>query len=281
METEADARLMDLRAEARRYSEARVAGAAAAEVIAELREALEESEYHRRAAEEQLWRVDNYDETLGRVFTAADEEPPPMAAGLLDLTSGDVWLRHRDGEMFGRADGGAYSPMWHAWPLDGAGPFIALEDTWNLTRLNERASENTRTIEDIRSFLRDKPGGRALGEDGKPVLYPVKPIERAVRDVIEAKSHEVTEARVEARTERKAAVDEAARWADGGDVVRAVRDAAAAVVVKDAAVHSIVKAAELEIIQDCVMPEEGDPSYSRDRLVKAAALLAVAAARVV
>ena len=122
---------------ARRYAELAAAASGYTETINALAEHLANSEWHRSEAERTV------DELTGRLnfgeqqlINGTDPQPDDEITVLLDITTGRLWHRPL------RSDG---TPAFHwqqtsehsksvlyEWPIENAGPFIAVADDWTV-----------------------------------------------------------------------------------------------------------------------------------------------------
>lgn len=266
------------RGRAQRYAEALAAAAGAGERIRQLTEALESAEYLRDVAETQLSGVE-WDKALGRVWTAADGEEPETGA-VMDLHDGTVYWRRKDGTGWAKRLGGRTVSTAYQWPPEG-GPWISFEETWELNRVFDE-SERLGQLEDrLHRHMSDRDGYQ---EPGKSTWHRPDLVQ-ALERVLAARDAKRLEAAEEAR-KAKAEADELRKKLDemvppAHQRVHPVLERFRQTLVDEAgrSPHALVKQAELEIIQDVDVPEDGgDPSYSRDRLLQAAAWLVAAAA---
>lgn len=148
---------------ARRYAEALATAAAAEEQIKALTEQLAEHEWHRTQAEAQ---VDYLRERLElgdhQLITGTDDEPlPEYVQGLIDLTTGQAWVRptYNSGEpvpnAWIKADASVRGQTRYEWPISDAGPFLALPDSWALDKINREARRRDETEDAVHQLLRD------------------------------------------------------------------------------------------------------------------------------
>lgn len=173
---------------ARRYAEAIATAAAADEQIKALTEQLADHEWHRTQAEAQ---VDYLRERLElgdhQVITSTDDEPlPEYVQGLIDLTTGQAWVRptYNSGEpvpnAWIKADASSRGQTRYEWPIRDAGPFIALPDSWALDKINREARQRDEREDRIRQGIRDLPCYQA--ESDSPWSPP--PLDEAVLRVV-------------------------------------------------------------------------------------------------
>ncbi len=278
------------RPRAERYAQAVSQAAAANERIKALEDALMVSEYRREEAETQLQGLE-WDPVLGKVFTQADEEPGDHAF-ILDLYNGGLWERMdgavREDEHWKQLTGDRYGST-AGWPLEG-GPFVAFPDDWSLKRILEQAEGMLNELDGIQNALRDEdgyPDPEASSKWARPRSLSV-----ATKRVLESYRLRLAEAKEAARqsqSDADAKIKEAASKRDemreelevafGSKAIKALVDVMKSTPWNEqASIHGLVKGAELQMLQDIEVPEDGgDPIYKPGPLLAAAALLVRAA----
>lgn len=150
---------------ARRYAEALATAAAAEERITALTEQLAEHEWHRTQAEEQVGylreRLDLGDQ---QVIASTDDPPSPAVNALIELSDGRAWVRAQrhdgsdDPNHWIRAAAHSRGQTRYEWPIQDAGPFIALPSDWDLAKINRDARARDEQDDAIRKALRNEPG---------------------------------------------------------------------------------------------------------------------------
>lgn len=210
------------RPRAERYAKALATAAAAEERIAALTETLADHEWHRSQAEAQVSAVE-WDDLLGKVWTAADEAPPPEVTSLLDLTTGQVYTRATWGggtlrpNEWVRADRSEHGQMLRVWPIEDAGPFIVFRDDWGFADVVRGARLRHEAEDSIRGCIRSLDGyeePERRGVWGIPDIAPaVKRVVTTLRNrhadlVIELQARDATIRSLQGRLEQYEAADE-------------------------------------------------------------------------
>lgn len=150
------------RARADRYAELEARAAAVDERVSELTEKLSEAEWAARIAQDQVAAVE-YDSTFGKVWTAGMDAPAvDEAKALLDLTTGEVFLRElwangQYGELWIKAGRSPRGQSRCDWPMEG-GPFIAFREDWGFERVLKSAAEQDQREDKLRQFIYGKDG---------------------------------------------------------------------------------------------------------------------------
>jgi hypothetical protein len=147
---------------ARRYVEARAIAAVFEDRLRAVTELLEQEHWRADQAESELGSLE-WGEKMPKVWSpAADEAPPKEVRALIDLNGGRVYARYHNTEDWYRPDAGRRSLMVYRWPIDDAGPFIALHDDWDFARIvDERARRADEELA-IRDLCRH-PGYKSHG----------------------------------------------------------------------------------------------------------------------
>jgi uncharacterized coiled-coil protein SlyX len=150
---------------ARRYAEAIATAAAAEEKINALTEQLTEHEWHRSQAESQVeYLRERLDLGGQQVIASTDDPPGPEVRGLICLATGRAWVRplrgngSDDPNYWVKAAASTRGQTRYEWPIQDAGPFIALPDNWDLAHMNRQANARDEQDGAIRNALRHEPG---------------------------------------------------------------------------------------------------------------------------
>ncbi len=254
---------------ARRYAVAVTRGAAAEAVITELTQRLEESEWHREAAESQLSAIEF--EGVGTVVTADDPEPEEEGTALVCLRTGTVIEREA-----GPSPGGwrrvivtGYETRY-TWPLSNLGPFAVAPDAkWNALEAGKRYAAAVTALNSISETLGQ--AGLESARDGA---------ERTWAGSTAAVSSLATRAKQSDRETEALRVRVAHLETLLADAKAAsVTPPPETVLPADATAHQAVLVAESLILGAGTLPESGDPVYEGRRLRRAAAVLLAAAER--
>lgn len=149
-------------AAAQRYALALSGLAAAQDRITALEEALEDAEWLRLQAENLAMTV-TYPDEFGQVWHIGTEPPPDEVAALIDLGSGTAWERCQDPTVWRRL--GTHScSIRHEWPIDDAGPFIALPQSFGIHELGKTLDRVIADHVEIRRQISGRKGYYAEGE---------------------------------------------------------------------------------------------------------------------
>ncbi|MDQ7992974.1 MAG: hypothetical protein AAGC63_15500 [Propionicimonas sp.] len=184
---------IQIRAGAERYAAAIAAAAAAEERIKALTDALAEAEYLRSTAEQQLSAIQWPDE-MPTVWHMGTGEPPAEVQALIDLYSGQGWARVGYGSTLWRRIGTEHTTMRYEWPIEDAGPFIALPDSYGLATLGDTLDRVVEDHAQVRAAIYGKPGYREDGESAwnRPGLAIA--VDRVLTAMERAKAEAVSEA---------------------------------------------------------------------------------------
>lgn len=150
---------------ARRYAEALATAAAAEQRINELVEQLADHEWHRSLAESQVSalreRLDLGDQQM---IAVTDDPPGDEVAALIDLNNGRAWTRAKrhdnsdDPTYWVWAAPSQRGAVRYEWPLDTAGPLLALPYEWEFSAINREARARDEREDRIRERIRGIPG---------------------------------------------------------------------------------------------------------------------------
>ena len=159
------------KAAAERYALALSTAAAAQERIAALEEALKDAEWLRLQAESLAMTV-TYPEELGRVWHIGTEPPPDDIAALIDLSTGTAWERCQDPTTWRRL-GTHTSSIRYEWPIEDAGPFIALPESYGIRELGKTVDKVIADHDQIHRQIGGRKGYSAEGERhwSRPTLH--------------------------------------------------------------------------------------------------------------
>ena len=150
------------KAAAERYALALSTAAAAQERITALEEALKDAEWLRLQAENLAMTV-TYPEEFGRVWHAATEPPPDDITALIDLSTGTAWERCRNPTTWRRLGTHPYSTRYE-WPIEDAGPFIALPESYGIRELGKTLDLVVSDHDEIHRQISGRPGYAPEGE---------------------------------------------------------------------------------------------------------------------
>ena len=158
-------------AAAQRYALALSTAAAAQERITVLEEALKGAEWLRLQAENLAMTV-TYPEEFGQVWHIGTEPPPENINALIDLSTGTAWERCDDPTVWRRLGTHAYS-IRHEWPIDDAGPFIALPYSYGIYELSKTLDRVIADHDEIHRQISGRKGYAADGERywSRPTLH--------------------------------------------------------------------------------------------------------------
>lgn len=158
-------------AAAQRYALALSTAAAAQERITILEKAVEDAEWLRLQAEDLATTVTHPDE-FGQVWHIGTEPPPDEVAALIDLSTGTAWERCDDPTVWRKLGTHTYS-MLYKWPIDDAGPFIALPHSYGIHELGKTLDRVIADHDEIRRQISGRPGYAAEGESfwSRPTLH--------------------------------------------------------------------------------------------------------------
>jgi hypothetical protein len=157
------------RARAKRYAELEAKAAATDERIKELTEKLETAEWLARSAQDQAASVD-YNPMLGKVWTAGMDEPTEdQARALLDLNTGQVFIREHNCWIKGGRS--ASGQTRYEWPIgEDYGPFIPFIEGWGFDSILKSCAEQDTREEILRRFIYGKDGYNTEGVWSRPEL---------------------------------------------------------------------------------------------------------------
>ena len=150
------------KAAAERYALALSTAAAAQERIAALEEALKDAEWLRLQAESLAMTV-TYPEELGRVWHIGTEPPPDDITALIDLSTGTAWERCQNPTTWRRL-GTRTSSIRYEWPIEDAGPFIALPESYGIRELGKTVDQVIADHDEIHRQISGRKGYAAEGE---------------------------------------------------------------------------------------------------------------------
>lgn len=119
----------------------------------DLEEALRESEYLRVQAETTLATLTM--DGMPYLWHVANGAPPAPIQSLFSLATGSVW-RRRFGDQWTKLEANSLHDSYQDWPLEDQGPLIALEEDWNLERLQRDATATTAAIVALRRTIHQK-----------------------------------------------------------------------------------------------------------------------------
>jgi len=158
-------------AAAQRYALALSTAAAAQERITVLEEALEDAEWLRLQAESLAMTV-TYPDEFARVWHIGTEPPPDEVKALIDLSTGTAWERCQNPTAWRRLGTQAYS-IRYEWPIDDAGPFIALPYSYGIYELGKTLDRVIADHDEIHRQMSGRPGYAAEGERywSRPTLH--------------------------------------------------------------------------------------------------------------
>lgn len=148
-------------AAAQRYALALSTAAAAQQRISALEKAIEDAEWLRLQAESLAATV-TYADEFATVWHMGTEPPPEEVDGLLDLASGTPWQRVTP-TLWRKLATGAYSTQYE-WPIDDAGPFIAMPSSYGIRELGRTLDA---VIADHDSVRRQISGRTGYSEEGE------------------------------------------------------------------------------------------------------------------
>lgn len=166
---------------AKRYADAITTAAAAQEKIDALTEAVKAAEWLRLQAESLVSAV-TYPAGFPQVWDMATGEPPAEVEGLICITTGMPYHRTRDG-LWRKL--GIDSAMHCQWPIEDAGPFIALRDDYGLAQLARTLDKAIEDHDAIRRMIWHMPG---YGEPREGHSWARPDLHTAVRRVLDAES---------------------------------------------------------------------------------------------
>lgn len=149
-------------AAAQRYALALSGLAVAQERIAALEKALEDAEWLRLQAESLAMTV-TYPEEFGQVWHIGTEPPPDEVSALIDLSTGTAWERCQDPAVWRRLGTQTYS-IRHEWPIEDAGPFIALPQSFGIHELGKTLDRVIADHDEIHRQIGGRKGYAAEGE---------------------------------------------------------------------------------------------------------------------
>ena len=149
-------------AAAQRYALALSGLAAAQERITALEKALEDAEWLRLQAENLVVAV-TYPEEFGQVWHIGTEPPPDEVSALIDLSTGTAWERCQDPTVWRRLGTQTYS-IRYEWPIEDAGPFIALPQSFGIHELGKTLD---RVIADHDEIHRQISGRKGYADEGE------------------------------------------------------------------------------------------------------------------
>ena len=150
------------KAAAERYALALSTAAAAQERIAALEEALKGAEWLRLQAEDLAMTV-TCPEEFGRVWHIGTEPPPDDITALIDLSTGVAWERCQDPTTWRQLGTQAYSIRCE-WPIEDAGPFIALPESYGIRKLGTTIDRVIADHDEIHRQISGRPGYAPEGE---------------------------------------------------------------------------------------------------------------------
>ena len=149
-------------AAAQRYALALSGLAAAQERITALEKALEDAEWLRLQAESLAMTV-TYPEEFGQVWHIGTEPPPEEVSALIDLSTGTAWERCQNPTVWRRLGTHPYS-IRHEWPIEDAGPFIALPQSFGIRELGKTLDQVIADHDEIHRQITGRKGYAAEGE---------------------------------------------------------------------------------------------------------------------
>jgi hypothetical protein len=138
----------------KRYAELVAIASGAEEKIQSLTEAVEQSEWLRIQAEGQLSSI-TWPDDFPQVWHMGTDEPPAEVAGLIDLINGTPYVRAGNGRWKRL---GVDVCIEYEWPIEDAGPFIALREEYGLRRLGRMLDQVIDEHDTIRRLLWNRPG---------------------------------------------------------------------------------------------------------------------------
>ena len=150
------------RAAAERYALALSTAAAAQERIAALEEAVKDAEWLRLQAESLAGTV-TYPEEFGRVWHIGTEPPPDDVTALIDLFAGTAWERCQNPTTWRRLGTHTYSTRYE-WPIEDAGPFIALPESYGIRELGKTLDRVIADHDEIHRQISARNGYAPAGE---------------------------------------------------------------------------------------------------------------------
>ena len=158
-------------AAAQRYALALSGLAAAKERITVLEEALEDADWFRLQAENLAMTV-TYPEEFGQVWHIGTEPPPEDVTALIDLSTGTAWERCQNPTVWRRLGAHPYTTR-HEWPIEDAGPFIALPEAYGIHELGKTLDQVIADHDEIHRQISGRPGYAAEGERywSRPTLH--------------------------------------------------------------------------------------------------------------
>ncbi len=159
-------------AAAQRYALALSTAAAAQERITALEKALEDAEWYRLQAESLASTV-TYPDEFASVWHIGTEPPPETIRGLIDLSTGTPWVRDRNPELWCRLGAGSSGVIRHEWPIEDAGPFIALPEAWGLDQIGRTLDRVTADHDEIHRQIAGRDGYHEDGQRfwSRPTLH--------------------------------------------------------------------------------------------------------------
>lgn len=159
------------KAAAQRYALALSTAAAAQERITILEKAVEGAEWLRLQAESLAMTV-TYPEEFGHVWHIGTEPPPDDVTALIDLSTGTAWERCQDPAVWRKLGTHTYS-MRYEWPIDDAGPFIALPQSYGIHELGKTLDRVIVDHDEIHRQISGRPGYSETGERywSRPTLH--------------------------------------------------------------------------------------------------------------
>ena len=150
------------KAAAERYALALSTAAAAQERIAALEEALKDAEWLRLQAENLATTV-TYPEEFGQVWHIGTEPPPDDITALIDLSTGTAWERCQDPTTWRKLGTHTYSTRYE-WPIEDAGPLIALPESYGIRELGKTLDRVIADHDEIHRQIGGRKGYAAEGE---------------------------------------------------------------------------------------------------------------------
>lgn len=158
-------------AAAQRYALALSTAAAAQERIVALEEALKDAEWLRMQAESLAMTV-TYPEEFAHVWHIGTEPPPEDITALIDLSTGTAWERCQNPTVWRRL-GTQSCSIRYEWPIDDAGPFIALPYSYGIHELGKTLDRVIADHDEIHRQISGRPGYAAEGERywSRPTLH--------------------------------------------------------------------------------------------------------------
>ena len=159
------------KAAAQRYALALSTAAAAQDRITILEKAVEDAEWLRLQAESLAMTV-TYPDEFGRVWHIGTEPPPENINALIDLSGGTAWERCQDPTVWRRLGTQPYSTR-HEWPIEDAGPFIALPGAYGIHELGKTLDRVIADHDEIHRQISGRKGYAADGERywSRPTLH--------------------------------------------------------------------------------------------------------------